>query len=118
LSRVPKRSTEQSQTGPPPVLGIAEFAALLGWAKDSFMSRRGQETMARRKAEALEAEGRVEEARGVIESRGVMIPLPDWIISGNPMWLPKTAKKYGRDSGRLDKDGNPVRVKPGPRAAR
>lgn len=93
------RATEQTQLTPPPVLGLAEVGALLGMKRASVENRRGRDNMARRAGETGDH----------------LFPIPDWIISGTPVWKPSTIRRWARRTGRMDEAGRPMRAKDGPR---
>jgi hypothetical protein len=96
---MPKRPTEGTQEGPPPVIGLEEIADMLGMTKPSVMNRRGRDQITRRQG----------------GDDPYLFPDQDWVISGNPVWKPATIKRWAKLTGRMDKDGNPTTPKPGPR---
>jgi hypothetical protein len=79
------------QDGPPPLLGIREAAEMIGVTYETL---------------------------GVWKARGKFVE-PDWILSGSPVWKPATIRKWGRETGRLNADGEFVQLPSGrPRKAK
>jgi hypothetical protein len=91
-----------NQPAGPPVVGIAEAAEMLGMKHDSLAAHRTKEAMARQRGAPVRDP----------------FPEPDWMISGRPTWRPKTILAWGQRTGRIDADGRPRPIKPGPRPRR